>query len=190
MKVLHMANGLRTNDALPMEAFCNDGVNEYFRIRRDFEVWKQSWFRENGIRLPRIPSHAFSFCDFDFIMALSTKVKVLDFENRIKQEFERHQHVRQNVLEILQGNVDHSFTINVRRDDLVTTSLREISGHVHRNPKVVIQPMKVNFIGEEGLDYGGVKKEFFQLIIKELFDPKYGMFEYKEDARVHWFLRR
>ena len=29
---------------------------------------------------------------------------------------------------------------------------------------------------EPGVDEGGVRKEFFQLIIKELFDPNLGMF--------------
>ena len=33
----------------------------------------------------------------------------------------------------------------------------------------------VEFEGEEGVDEGGVSKEFFQLIIAELFNPLYGM---------------
>jgi len=32
----------------------------------------------------------------------------------------------------------------------------------------------VHFVGEEALDEGGVQKEFFQLILREIFDPKYG----------------
>jgi ubiquitin-protein ligase E3 A len=31
-------------------------------------------------------------------------------------------------------------------------------------------------VGEPGIDEGGVRKEFFQLLIKNLFDPQYGMF--------------
>jgi ubiquitin-protein ligase E3 A len=34
--------------------------------------------------------------------------------------------------------------------------------------------LRVQFVGEEGIDEGGVQKEFFQLIVRELFDPKYG----------------
>jgi hypothetical protein len=34
---------------------------------------------------------------------------------------------------------------------------------------------------------GGVQKEFFQLLIAELFDPKFGMLTYEEEARVLWF---
>lgn len=30
-------------------------------------------------------------------------------------------------------------------------------------------------------------KEFFLLIMRELLDPKYGMFRYYEDSRLIWF---
>ncbi len=36
------------------------------------------------------------------------------------------------------------------------------------------KPLKVKFVGEEGIDQGGVQKEFFQLIVEEIFDPKFG----------------
>jgi E3 ubiquitin-protein ligase HERC4 len=34
------------------------------------------------------------------------------------------------------------------------------------------------FDGEEGVDMGGVKKEFYAVISKQLLDPAYGMFKY------------
>ncbi|OUM62668.1 hypothetical protein PIROE2DRAFT_61738 [Piromyces sp. E2] len=47
--------------------------------------------------------------------------------------------------------------------------------------------LRVQFIGEEGIDEGGVQKEFFQLCIKELFDPMYGMFKFNEESNLCWF---
>ncbi|RXM96705.1 putative E3 ubiquitin-protein ligase HERC4 [Acipenser ruthenus] len=47
--------------------------------------------------------------------------------------------------------------------------------------------MQVIFVGEEAVDAGGVRKEFFLLIMRELLDPKYGMFRYYEDSRLIWF---
>lgn len=35
-------------------------------------------------------------------------------------------------------------------------------------------------MGEQGIDQGGVKKEFFLLLIRQLFDVEYGMFNYYE----------
>jgi E3 ubiquitin-protein ligase NEDD4 len=36
----------------------------------------------------------------------------------------------------------------------------------------------VEFDGEHGLDYGGVSREWFHLISREMFNPYYGLFEY------------
>ena len=36
------------------------------------------------------------------------------------------------------------------------------------------QPLKVIFEGEEGIDAGGVTKEFFQLLVGQLFSLEYG----------------
>lgn len=47
--------------------------------------------------------------------------------------------------------------------------------------------LRVQFLGEEGVDEGGVQKEFFQLIVREIFDPKYGMFTFNEESRLCWF---
>ncbi|KAJ6559140.1 hypothetical protein DFH09DRAFT_1364911 [Mycena vulgaris] len=38
--------------------------------------------------------------------------------------------------------------------------------------------LMVNFEGEDGLDYGGVGREWFFLLSHEIFNPSYGLFEY------------
>ncbi len=38
------------------------------------------------------------------------------------------------------------------------------------------KPLQVYFHNEEGLDAGGIRKEFFLLLTKEILNPKYGMF--------------
>lgn len=50
--------------------------------------------------------------------------------------------------------------------------------------------VQVIFVGEEAVDAGGVRKEFFLLMMKELLDPKYGMFRYYEDSRLIWFAHK
>lgn len=44
----------------------------------------------------------------------------------------------------------------------------------------------VEFEGEQGLDEGGVSKEFFQLIVEEIFNPDYGMFTQQVDNGTVW----
>lgn len=47
--------------------------------------------------------------------------------------------------------------------------------------------MQVKFHGEEAEDAGGVTKEFFMLLLREILDPKYGMFKEYEETRAIWF---
>eukprot|EP00112_Aurelia_sp_Birch-Aquarium-sp1_P014183 Seg3045.4 transcript_id=Seg3045.4/GoldUCD/mRNA.D3Y31 product="Ubiquitin-protein ligase E3A" protein_id=Seg3045.4/GoldUCD/D3Y31 len=51
------------------------------------------------------------------------------------------------------------------------------------------KPLKIKYIGggEQGLDMGGLQKEFFQLGVEKLFDPAYGMFIKCGETRNVWF---
>ena len=55
-------------------------------------------------------------------------------------------------------------------------SLDEIARQTARD---LFKPLRVHFIGEDGIDAGGVKKEFFQLLVTELLNPDYGMLMYQ-----------
>lgn len=50
-----------------------------------------------------------------------------------------------------------------------------------------IDLLQVKFLGEEGVDEGGVQKEFFSLLLRQLLSPDYGMFTHDDDTRLHWF---
>jgi len=42
------------------------------------------------------------------------------------------------------------------------------------NPLDLKKQLVVEFEGEQGIDEGGVSKEFFQLVVEEIFNPDYG----------------
>lgn len=54
------------------------------------------------------------------------------------------------------------------------------------NPKDFRKQLYVEFIGEQGIDEGGVSKEFFQLIVEQIFNADYGMFIHQEDTNIVW----
>ncbi len=60
--------------------------------------------------------------------------------------------------------------IRIRRERVLEDALNQIVGRPHELKK----PLRVTFISqgveEEGLDQGGVKKEFFQLLTREIFN--------------------
>lgn len=42
------------------------------------------------------------------------------------------------------------------------------------NPNNLKKQLVVEFEGEQGIDEGGVSKEFFQLVVDEVFNPDFG----------------
>lgn len=74
--------------------------------------------------------------------------------------------------------------VRVRRHHLVEDALDEIARQFKKD---LFKPLRVHFIGEEGIDAGGVKKEFFQLLVAELLSPDYGMLVYQPESHTYWF---
>ena len=72
--------------------------------------------------------------------------------------------------------------LEVSRENIIDDTLNQLV----YNEQDLKKPLKVQFIGEEGVDEGGVQKEFFQLIIKQLFDPAFSMFNFDEEFNYYW----
>lgn len=66
--------------------------------------------------------------------------------------------------------------LQVRRDHLIEDALVELEVVAMENPYDLKKQLVVEFEGEQGVDEGGVSKEFFQLVVEEIFNPDYGMF--------------
>lgn len=81
-------------------------------------------------------------------------------------------------------NVNEYVVFNVTRENIVNDTIREI---FLCNAKDLKKPLKVKFFGEEAEDAGGVRKEFFLLLMKEMLDQKYGMFQEDDESRLIWF---
>ena len=54
-------------------------------------------------------------------------------------------------------------SLQVRRSHLINDTLLQMS----LRKEDLKKPLKVQFMGEEGIDEGGVQKEFFQLIMSQ-----------------------
>eukprot|EP00826_Nyctotherus_ovalis_P039377 TRINITY_DN3786_c0_g1_i2.p1 TRINITY_DN3786_c0_g1~~TRINITY_DN3786_c0_g1_i2.p1 ORF type:complete len:395 (-),score=164.45 TRINITY_DN3786_c0_g1_i2:190-1374(-) len=116
-----------------------------------------------------------------------SKSLMLRIENDIQQEQQTHHVGGEDVLLtlLLHGPavVSPFCYFEVRRENLIEDTLNILS-----RPNVNFKKeLKVRFVGEQGEDSGGLRKEFFQLIVKQLFDPAYSMFNYNEETRTYWF---
>jgi len=75
------------------------------------------------------------------------------------------------------NNVPNKFEIKVRRNSILEDSYRQIQFPAHK-VDILKTKLWIEFDGEIGLDYGGVAREWFYLLSKEMFNPYYGLFEY------------
>ncbi|XP_034110607.1 E3 ubiquitin-protein ligase Nedd-4 isoform X5 [Drosophila sulfurigaster albostrigata] len=73
-------------------------------------------------------------------------------------------------------NVPNKFEIRIRRTSILEDSYRIISSVTKTD--LLKTKLWVEFEGETGLDYGGLAREWFYLLSKEMFNPYYGLFEY------------
>ncbi|KAI7828247.1 hypothetical protein BC939DRAFT_483487 [Gamsiella multidivaricata] len=65
--------------------------------------------------------------------------------------------------------------MKVRRSHIFEDSYHEIMRH---SPTDLKKRLMIKFEGEDGLDYGGLSREFFFLLSHEMFNPFYCLFEY------------
>uniref|UniRef100_A0A452VG87 HECT-type E3 ubiquitin transferase n=1 Tax=Ursus maritimus TaxID=29073 RepID=A0A452VG87_URSMA len=74
------------------------------------------------------------------------------------------------------NDIPNKFEMKLRRATVLEDSYRRIMGV--KRADFLKARLWIEFDGEKGLDYGGVAREWFFLISKEMFNPYYGLFEY------------
>lgn len=63
----------------------------------------------------------------------------------------------------------------IRRSHLLSDSLAEVT----KKSEDLKKKLRVTFVGENGLDMGGLTKEWFLLLLRQIFLPDYGQNENK-----------
>ncbi|DAZ93940.1 TPA: hypothetical protein N0F65_012886 [Lagenidium giganteum] len=187
LKEIHVLNNKRTPPFATYEEFYNDAVNSEVDIVSDygrsiFFMKKRRAARSSGDNaIPLRPLSELSFCDFPFVLDAASKSRVL----QVDSDLEQRAHAQEAVLGgMLSGSVSPYLILKVHRENIIEDSLQQL---VRMSPDVLKRPLKVKFIGEEGIDEGGVQKEFFQILIRRLLDPAFGMFTYDEETHQLWF---
>lgn len=74
------------------------------------------------------------------------------------------------------ADIPNRFELKLKRNSVLEDSYRRILAV--KRPELLKARLWVEFEGEKGLDYGGVAREWFFLMSKEMFNPYYGLFEY------------
>ena len=178
-KTLYMIND--EYKLIEYKEFYNDSFSKYLNFQRECKIYNQILNKKYEGKKP------FCLISYKWLFDAAAKNDILQIFNGKKQ-----------IIEILNSsgglngllpfprliNIQNAFfLLNVNRNNLIEDTLNAVS-----NPSINLQkPLKVKFVNEQGVDEGGVKKEFFLLLVRQLFDANYGMFNYNEKTRLFWF---
>ncbi|KAI2632353.1 hypothetical protein GGR54DRAFT_31422 [Hypoxylon sp. NC1633] len=95
--------------------------------------------------------------------------KVLEFDNK-RNWFNRSVHNKQQT-----GQRPHPLLqLQVRREQVFHDSFKSL--YFKTGEEMKFGKLSIRFHGEEGVDAGGVTREWFQVLARQMFDPNYALF--------------
>ncbi|XP_072335133.1 probable E3 ubiquitin-protein ligase HECTD2 isoform X1 [Scyliorhinus torazame] len=172
LALLNAANSLANPPIIPFMDLYNSTL-DHIDLMEEYHIWQ--CYRN---------SHRFSFCQFPFILSLAAKKVIIQRDSEQQMITVARQSLVDKVSRRQKPDMNMIFlNIKVRRLHLVNDSLDELT----RKRADLKKKLKVTFVGEAGLDMGGLTKEWFLLLIRQIFQPDYGMFAFQWDSRFHWF---
>uniref|UniRef100_A0A669PWF8 HECT-type E3 ubiquitin transferase n=1 Tax=Phasianus colchicus TaxID=9054 RepID=A0A669PWF8_PHACC len=179
LEILHRVN--ERGQVIQYDRFYIHEIQDLIDIRNDYVNWVQQQVFGMLTDMP------VTICTYPFVFDAQAKTTLLQTDAVMQMQMAVDQAHRQNLSSLFLPvfeSVNPCLILMVRRDNIVGDAVE-----VLRKTKSVDykKPLKVIFVGEEAVDVGGVRKEFFLLIMRELLDPKYGMFRYYEESRLIWF---
>ncbi|KAH6850982.1 hypothetical protein B0I37DRAFT_353382 [Chaetomium sp. MPI-CAGE-AT-0009] len=138
----------------------------------EFEAWERRQGR-------------FSFCQHPFLLSIGAKIQILEHDARRQMSNKARDAFFDSIL--TNRVVQQFLVLNIRRECLVDDSLKAVSEVIGGGGEDIKKKLKINFKGEEGVDAGGLRKEWFLLLVREVFNPDHGMFLYDEDSHYCYF---
>ncbi|XP_013028643.1 probable E3 ubiquitin-protein ligase HERC4 isoform X1 [Anser cygnoides] len=187
LEILHRVN--ERGQVIQYDRFYIHEIQDLIDIRNDYVNWVQQQMFGMDVNhgLSELTDIPVTICTYPFVFDAQAKTTLLQTDAIIQMQMAVDQAHRQNLSSLFLPvfeSVNPCLILMVRRDNIVGDAVEVLRKTKNVDYK---KPLKVIFVGEEAVDAGGVRKEFFLLIMRELLDPKYGMFRYYEESRLIWF---
>ncbi|KAK8165547.1 hypothetical protein BKA80DRAFT_342647 [Phyllosticta citrichinensis] len=131
--------------------------NLFFNFTEDHRKVLNELVRQN----PKLMSGSFS--------VLVKNSKVLEFDNK-RNYFNRRLHSRSTELR----QPHPTLQLSVRRDQVFLDSFKSL--YFKSGDEMKYGKLSIRFHGEEGVDAGGVTREWFQVLSRQMFNPDYALF--------------
>ncbi|KAH9883922.1 hypothetical protein F4778DRAFT_764546 [Xylariomycetidae sp. FL2044] len=141
-------------------------------FKADFELWESKRGR-------------FTFCQYPFFLSIWAKIQILEADAKRQMAGKAREAFFDSIL--THRNYTQHLVFTIRRDCLVDDSLKKVSEVVGSGSEDIKKALRIEFQGEEGVDGGGLRKEWFLLLVREVFNPDHGLFVYDEDSQYCYF---
>jgi len=173
--------------SLDFVQFHNDAINECGEgvLKHDLkEVLEMQYRGHFFAKVEDEKRNDFGIVEFPFVLTPVSKVRMLSIESLLLQREEVRNAMALSMM--LRGSLNQNpwLVLKVKRTSIVEDALQQLAMLGQNQLK---KPLKIVFDGEEGVDEGGVQKEFFQLLVEELYNEDFGMFERIDESRNFWF---
>jgi len=171
---------------LPTSDFYNT-LLDYSDLIADFEAWEARRGK-------------FAFCQYPFFLSIWAKIQIMEHDARRQMEVKAREAFFDSIM--THKNVNQYLVLQIRRDCLVEDSLKGVSEVVGSGGEEIKKGLRIEFRGEEGIDAGGLRKEWFLLLVRDVFNPEHGesplpsnipsliilgMFTYDDDSQFCYF---
>lgn len=173
------------SDMIPHYEFQNENLNNKIDLAQQYDDWTEQLKQKKDPNMSFVNDN--NVINYPWILDCQSKSDILLIDSRVKQKEEVDKQLLNTVLaNPFGGPMDQYFAflyIEINRETIIEDTLNSLI----RQDINFRKPLRIQFVGELGVDEGGVQKEFFQLLIRKLFDPSYTMFTHQEESRMLWF---
>lgn len=173
---------------LPTSDFYNT-LLDYSDLIADFEAWEARRGK-------------FAFCQYPFFLSIWAKIQIMEHDARRQMEVKAREAWFDSIM--THKKLNQYLVLKIRRECLVEDSLKGVSEVVGSGGEEIKKGLRIEFKGEEGIDAGGLRKEWFLLLVRDVFNPDHGkllrilflqssqlivigMFSYDDDSQFCYF---
>ncbi|CAB3407982.1 unnamed protein product [Caenorhabditis bovis] len=178
LTVLSFLNQINSEKHIvPTETFYLDELNSAFDLKLDYY--------SKVVDLTRNGNNSKNFwSSYPFLLNALAKVDLLHAEAVIMRSI-RVGNTQVQIPFFGTAYIEVPFLeIHVRREFIVSDTMNKLA---EIDPSDLLKPLKVKIQGEEADDAGGVRKEFFMIVMQKILQPDYGMFVEDPNSHLVWF---
>ncbi|CAE7869567.1 Herc4, partial [Symbiodinium sp. KB8] len=163
---------------LPEWCFQSLAISQSADLQEHYRQWQQQ------------QSLVFSYCRYPFLLNAGAKRRLISFDVELRSQV-ASQELWAKVLREGLGAPEHAFqralVYRVRREHILSDFCGQLWWRIENQPESLCLPLTVDFVGEHGIDAGGLRKECLHLVLREMYTKTQIFAELDEWPGLLWF---